>query len=193
MNFMNYILNQPLLSGWVKQIKFLRLSQSKGEQQKNRIERLAGDLIPVTMSQNLYTGHAKGRNFKWARTLIHSALCSKQAHVTNSVMFAASQQTAYSSLRDCHWYCMTNVLLALHINPCIVHMCLRHRPWSSHPETLCGTSQSQSYLTTDGQSGSLFWYQVTIWELRLIFLFPSFFQTDVFLLWVTVSGMRAGL
>jgi hypothetical protein len=41
------------------------------------------------------------------------------------------------------------------------------------------TPQSLSYLTTNGQSASLSWYQATIWDLRPILLSPhgDCFQT----------------
>jgi hypothetical protein len=33
--------------------------------------------------------------------------------------------------------------------------------------------QGQGYLTTDGHSASLSWYQATIWDARPIYFFPA--------------------
>jgi hypothetical protein len=48
--------------------------------------------------------------------------------------------------------------------------------------TLKSQSQSQSYVTTDGQSATLFWFQAPIWGLR-----PDFYT--VWLLWVCWCGV----
>jgi hypothetical protein len=48
--------------------------------------------------------------------------------------------------------------------------------WEERSQT---KSQSQSYLTIDGQSASLSWYQATIWDPRPIFLsLPLILSSD---------------
>jgi hypothetical protein len=53
------------------------------------------------------------------------------------------------------------------------------------------SSQSQSYVTTDGQSASLPWYQAHIWDLR-----PHFYFCQIvagLLMWGVQSDERTGL
>jgi hypothetical protein len=62
---------------------------------------------------------------------------------------------------------------------------------SPSPNSQLNCSQSQSYVTTDGQSASLSWCQAPIWGLR-----PDFYycQTVVGLLtWDALSDERTGL
>jgi hypothetical protein len=52
-------------------------------------------------------------------------------------------------------------------------------------------SQSQSYITTDGQSASLSWCQAPIWDLG-----PDFYYSQTgadFLMWGALSDERTGL
>jgi hypothetical protein len=61
---------------------------------------------------------------------------------------------------------------------------------------LASSKKSQSYLTTDGQSASLSWYQATICDLLQIFLsLPQTLSTDIcgLLLWCALSDERPDL
>jgi hypothetical protein len=52
-------------------------------------------------------------------------------------------------------------------------------------------SQSQSYITTDGQSASLYWYQAPIWG-----LWPDFYYCQTIaglLIWGALSDKKTGL
>jgi hypothetical protein len=53
-------------------------------------------------------------------------------------------------------------------------------------------SQSQSYVTTDGQPASLSWYKAPIWGLRPD-LYYSYDNYGVFFLWGALSDERTGL
>jgi hypothetical protein len=52
-------------------------------------------------------------------------------------------------------------------------------------------SQSQSYVTTDGQSASLSWNKAPIWGLRLEFYYCQ--TTPCFLMWGDLFDERTGL
>jgi hypothetical protein len=63
--------------------------------------------------------------------------------------------------------------------------------WHREPVS---TVTCQSYLTTDGQSASLSWYQPTIWDPRPIFLsFPRKLSKDFFLVWDALSDEKVSL
>jgi hypothetical protein len=56
---------------------------------------------------------------------------------------------------------------------------------------LCQESESESYITTDGQSASLSWNKTPIWGLR-----PDFYDCQAFeglLMWCAFSDERMGL
>jgi hypothetical protein len=66
------------------------------------------------------------------------------------------------------------------------------------PTTNClGQSESESYVTTDGQSASLSWYKAPIRGLRPDFFFRSEYgirlTVSFFILWDTLSDERTGL
>jgi hypothetical protein len=57
--------------------------------------------------------------------------------------------------------------------------------------TQLNSSESESYVTTDGQSASLFWNKASIWGLR-----PDFYYCQtvaVLLMWGALSEERTGL
>jgi hypothetical protein len=72
------------------------------------------------------------------------------------------------------WFWFTNRSLLLRMTS---HLRINH------------TSQSQSYVTTDGQSASVSWCQATIWGLRSDF----FLSFAGLLMWAALSDERTGL
>jgi hypothetical protein len=55
--------------------------------------------------------------------------------------------------------------------------------------TISLQSQSQSYVTTDGQLASLSWCQAPIWDLRFLF----YLTVACLLMWGALSHKRMGL
>jgi hypothetical protein len=69
---------------------------------------------------------------------------------------------------------------------------------STFHRLLLNWTRSQSYLTTDGKSASLSWYQATTWELRPTFLSHHWrLSLDIYVLvtsgWVCNLGLLLGL
>jgi hypothetical protein len=70
----------------------------------------------------------------------------------------------------------------------------RNRAAQLYPQE---SAQSQSYLSTDGHSASLSWYQATTWDQRRNYILLSRkLSSDIFcliLLWGALSDKRTGL